>query len=266
MGPTVSDHLSEATVVVIDDNHLNEDWDTWFDRDYAQRAEPRTHDRRFSRYGDVCPTPQAARARLLSALQEDLLPDVVVVDHLLKVAGGVEVRRETAGLGLMRWFRDQCAEYGRDLPPCVLWTGEYDEGLGYAFTQSQGAHAFSRTAVPAQEFLVELWNVLDGARWGPGTSRAPLALSASEVALLPYLEAGWPVHEICPALSADLGRPVDADNVHGYVRGIRRKVEALHEHEHGEPTQAYRGHAIGGRLAAFARDHGVLWIPLAYRE
>lgn len=216
-------------------------------------------------YGDVCRTAQAGKAQLLSTLNDEAPPALVILDDVLGVAGADHQERAPAALKILRWLRGECSARKVPLLPCVLLTGAYSDRLGHAFVEFGGAYAFARTT-PTWEFFAELWRVVEGARWPEPRVDFPLELSDSAIALLPYLEAGWPVHKIREALSAELGRPLEDSAIHGYTRNIKRQVNEIYEQQHGQPTQDYTGTGIGQALAEFAWDHGVRWISLAYRE
>lgn len=256
----MDDDTEPALVLVIDDNDAGEEWDARFAANARQR-EPGA--RTFQLYGDVCTTPQAGRAAVLHAFNEQqrtgeqLLPDIVVIDHVL-ATGGVNNRREPASLELVAALREMT---GDDLPPCVLWSGKYEPGLAYAFCERGGAHAFDRT-VPAAEFVTALWDVLVGARWSHQPSPPRLKVTPDILEALPYFEAELPTHEIAAGLTQDLGRRVTDTQVHDRLRALRIRVNALLE-ELGEPTLDGRGQS--GRLARFASEQGVVWLPLAYR-
>jgi hypothetical protein len=232
-----------------------------FDEDAA-----RDGSHRFIRYGDVCSTPQAGRALLLRALNEDLLPDLVVIDHVLATGALESAPRVPAGLTLMRWITTTFT--GRaTVPPCVLWTAEYEPGLAHAFMEAGGAHAFGRD-VPAAEFVGCLRSVADGSsRWQHEWTPPRLELTPAQRRVLPYFEANLPTHEIAARMRATGEIRVDAKQAEAWVNDRRREIMTRANKlcmVTGEAPFVGRGLSVA--LARFAQRHGNIWTPIAYRE
>jgi hypothetical protein len=257
-------------VLVIEDNNDSETWDHWFDRDFERR---RGHgdDRRFLRYGDVCKTAQAGYQKLLEALNDGLMPDLVVIDEMLET-GGVYGRLEPLGLKkVLRTFRDECRHRGIEPLPtkCILWSQRYTPGLAYAFVLSGGTHAFGRD-LPSARLLDHLWTIHDSNHfiWRHEACTPPkLELSDDQLAVLPYLEADLATHEIAARMIAtgEISRPpVEAqDWVNEKRRQIRDKARKILA---AGALPLFQGSGHSSSLAKFAIDHGNIWIPLEYRE
>jgi hypothetical protein len=252
------------------DNNDSETWDHWFQRDLERRGEGGADGRKFVRYGDVCKTAQAGYQKLLEALNDELMPELVVIDEMLET-GGVYSRLEPLGLKkVLRPFRDECRKRGVDPLPtkCVLWSQRYTPGLAHAFVRSGGTHAFGRD-VPSGKLLDRLWAIHDGDdAWRHDDWTPPkLELSDDQLAVLPYLEADLATHEIAARMLAarEISKgPVEAqDWVNEKRRQIRDKANKILT-EAGHPLFQGSGHSSS--LARFAIEHGNVWIPLEYRE
>lgn len=258
-------------VLVIEDNNDSETWDLWFQKDHAARTVGGEPARKFVRYGDVCPTPQAGCQKLLEALNEGLLPDLVVLDEMLETGGPTSALAPLGVKRVLRPFRDECSRrgLGEHLPvKFVLWSQRYTPGLAYAFVQSGGAHAFGRE-VPSGRFIAHLWSVHDGReKWSHGSATAShLELSEEQLAVLPYLEADLATHEIAARMIAagELDRAPAAaqDWVNEKRRQIRDKANTILE---ASGQQRFQGSGHSASLAQFAIEHGNIWTPLEYRE
>jgi hypothetical protein len=257
-------------VLVIEDNNDSQTWDSWFRRDFERRRERGDTDRKFARYGDVCKTAQAGFQKLLEALNEQLVPDLVVVDEMLET-GGVYTRLEPLGLRrVLRPLRDECQSRGLASIPtkCVLWSQRYTPGLAYAFVESGGTHAFGRD-VPSHALIEQLWAVHDdGASWRhDGWTPPKLELSHDQLAVLPYLEADLATHEIATRMidAGEISR--GASEAQDWVNEKRRQIRDKANKILSDAGEAlFRGSGHSSSLAKFAMDHGNIWIPLEYRE
>jgi hypothetical protein len=251
-------------VLIIDDNDTDAVWDLRF-REDRDRRNPPDNERMFVRYGDVCRTPQAGRAILLQALNEKLLPDLVVIDHVLST-GSPEYGRIAEGLNIMRWIRDTFADEA-PIPKCVLWTAEYEPGLAYAFVESCGTHAFGRD-VPAADVVARLWDIWAGRdvwehKWIPPR----LKLTEAQLKVLPYFEANLPTHEIASRMATNGELTVAPSQREAWVNDRRREIMERANRVRellGEPR--FQGKGLSVALARYAMLHGNVWIPLAYRE
>jgi hypothetical protein len=260
-----------VAILVIEDNNDGETWDHWFQRDFERRREVRDDRRRFVRHGDVCRTAKAGYHKLLEALNENLMPDLVVIDEMLET-GGIYSRLEPLGLkNVLRPFRDECRSRGLDPLPtkCVLWSQRYTPGLAHAFVASGGTHAFGRD-VPSAKLLDHLWEICDAndVTWRhAGWSPPRLELKDDQMAVLPYLEADLPTHEIATRMKAAgeiVKGPAEAqDWVNEKRRQIRDKANRILSAA-GEPLFQGSGHSTS--LARFAIEHGNVWTPLEYRD
>jgi hypothetical protein len=244
------------SVLIIDDGHSAATYDLWFAEDLERRAAAARPLDGIERYGDVVGTPHAGRAALLAAMNDGVMPDLVLIDFVLST-GGAEPRPVAAGLDLMSWLRDERAARGEQVPCAVLWTAEYRPGMAYAFVQRGGAHAVSRTT-PVGEVIELLWRVHDsGERWEHTWGPPMLELTPALIALLPYLEADVPAHEIAARIA------LTADQVNDRRGELKRRVNALRERA-GLPR--LDGNGLSSSLARYALKHGHTWVPLAYRE
>jgi hypothetical protein len=258
-------------VLVIEDNNDSETWDHWFGRDFDRRREHGSGTRRFIRYGDVCKTAQAGYQKLLEALNDRLMPDLVVIDEMLET-GGMYSTLEPLGLKkVLRPFRDECRRRGMEPLPakCVLWSQRYSPGLAYAFVASGGTHAFGRD-VPSAKLIEHLWTIHDSGQavWRHDDWTPPrLELSHDQLAVLPYMEADLATHEIATrmvAASEFTRGPVEAqDWVNEKRRQIRDKANKILA-ANGRTLFQGSGHSTS--LARFALEHGNVWVPLEYRE
>jgi hypothetical protein len=262
----MSGHDSAAerpTVLIIDDNDSSAAWDLRFREDLERHGD--ADGPMFARFGDVCRTPQAGRAMILQALNDRLLPDLIVVDHVL-ATGLAKPHRSPEGLDLMSWIRDTFA--GRaTIPSCVLWTADYEPGLACAFVERGGTHAFGRD-LPASEFVARLWGILAGTdRWKHDVELPELKLTPSQRKVLPYFEVNLPTHEIAARMSAAGELDVAPAQREAWVNDRRREIMERANRiceQTGEPR--FEGKGLSFALARFAMLHGNVWVPLAYRE
>jgi hypothetical protein len=257
------------TVLVIEDNNDSETWDTWFARDFERRLDRGDGGRRFARYGDVCKTARTGFQKLLEALNDQLVPGLVVIDEMLET-GGVYTSLEPLGLKkVLRPLRSECRRRGMTSIPakCVLWSQRYTPGLAYAFIQSGGTHAFGRD-VPSHTLIEHLWSIYDeGETWRHvGWTPPKLELSHGQLAVLPYLEADLATHEIATRMIAagEISKaPAEAqDWVNEKRRQIRDKANKILADLGGS---LFRGSGHSTSLAKFAMEHGNVWVPLEYR-
>jgi len=263
--------MQKVTVLVIEDNNDSETWDGWFQRDFERRSEREHPERRFVRYGDVCKSARGGYQKLLESLNDDLVPDLTIIDEMLET-GGVYSAREPLGVKkVLRPFRDECRARGLSSIPtkCVLWSQRYTPGLAHAFVMSGGTHAFGRD-IPSDELLEHLWAIHDSDRgtWIHSDWTPPrLQLSDDQLAVLPYLEADLATHEIAARMivAGEISKgPVGAqDWVNEKRRQIRDKANKILA---ASSRPLFQGSGHSSSLAKFAMEHGNIWIPLEYRE
>ncbi len=253
--------MDDLWVLVIDDGRGGSFYDPLFDENARRRTELGLKGR-LRRYGVIRQTPQGARAGVLDALNDGIPIDLVLLDHVL-TDGGHPPREVRAGVRLMTWMRKEYEARAAPLPACVLWTAEYSPNLAYTFLQSGGRHAFPHTR-PLAEVAQTLWAIAAGElTWEPRPRPPTLALTPTDLALLPYLEADRPNHEIAEELSDAEGRRLTAETVGQRRRNLIERVNArrrelgLEEIVGSNPTT---------RVTDFARDQGHVWVPLGLRN
>jgi len=246
-----------ATVLVMDDRWRASNFEQYFRDHTSDLVDEGLPADRFELFGPVVQTTSLFRATMLRAFKDGVLPDVVLLDHLVPPSSKADA--EQSSVRVMRWLRDECAAREIDVPKCVLWTARYSPGLAYAFVRAGGRHALGHEAGPDQ--LVDLlWRVLrDNAVWSHAPDPPKLQLGDKTAALLPYLEADLPVHEITAGLTRDERKDVTADHVHDRRRAL---VSAINE----QLGMKIVGSGLSTSLAKIALEHGHIWEPLEFRE
>ena len=236
--------------------------------DAAEAEYARQDERRFALLGGVYGSAPSVRAHLRQTLIDGFLPDLVIFDQQLSSADDPD-GFSADGLPLMSWFRGACVALGRDLPPSVLWTSKYDDGIAHAFVDRGGRHAFPRD-LPGARFISALWRVLDEPefRWRPPTSPTgvQLPLTKGVLPVLPYFEAGLSTHEIVSRMqeAGDLPRVKDGPTWVNDKRSTIMQLANTFAEDHALADRFHKGQTEA--LARFARAHGHSWVPLRYRE
>ncbi len=254
-----------VTVLCVEDKDDAETFDREFERDRASRCEfDGDEPRRLVRFGTVVKSDRAARAALLRAANDDVLPDIVLIDHML--TGDGREKYVERGLCLMAWIRDEFAQRDADPPACVLWTTRFNAGLAWAFVQCGGIQAIDRMKTWPDQ-LDEIWQAYDWhvrgeGRWAHAAKEGypKLSLPPSCAALLPYLADDVPTPEIAAALG------ISQDVVHGRRQAF---VEAINEQIPQRLLPGGKPVVVNGRstsLAKLAAEHGNVWVPLAYAD
>lgn len=252
-----------VTVLCVDDRDDAETFDRHFDRDRASRVEDDAHEpRSLQRYGPVVVSARAARAALLRALNDDMAPDVVLIDHMLR--GDGREKYEEGGVRLMSWIGAEFAGRGEPLPACALCTARFEPGLAYAFVSCGGVQAIDRTLNwPDQIAAIWQgydWTVHGDGRWThkPRPGYPAIPIPPASAALLPYLESDIPNASIAAALGVSKDAVLDRR---------RTLVQAINTHVPTRLLPEGMPVVVNGRstsLARIAQDHGHVWVPLAY--
>lgn len=253
-----------VTVMCVDDREFGETFDRVFDEDRRRRCEfDGDEPRRLERFGGVLASGRAARAMLVRSLNEGIVPDIVLIDHMLR---GSREKYEEGGLELMCAIRDEFHRREQPLPACIVCTTRFTPGLAYAYALCGAAHAIDGV-VDWPDRVAGIWEGYDRCvAGGPGWTHrakpgfATLKAAPTSVELLPYLEADVPVPEIAAALG------IKQDTVHDRRRAL---VHAMNEHIPHNQLPDGKPVVVNGRstsLASIASDHGLVWLPLAYAE
>ena len=252
-----------VTVLCVDDRDDAETFDHHFAKDEASRREDDDDaPRRLVRTGQVVRSDRTARAALLRAANDHAVPDIVLIDHMLR--GDGSEKYVPRSLELMCWIRDELGRRGEQLPACVLWTTRFDPGLAFTFVRCGGMQAIDRM-IDWQDQIDAMWQAYDWCVRGhgewthkPADGWPALTVAPSSAELLPYLEADASTVEIMRGLDISEGAVSDRRRV--LVQAMNQQIPA-HLLPGGQPI------VVNGRsssLAQIARNGGLVWVPLAY--
>lgn len=255
-------HVPDVTVLCVEDRDDAETFDRAFAEDRTRRCEfDGDRPRGLVRFGPVLISERTARAILLRALNDEAVPNIVLIDPQLPTDGGAI--DELAGLRLMAWIHDEWTTRELALPACIVSASRFTPCLAYSFVRCGAIQVFDKATTWAKQIDAIWqgwdWYVAGHGRWthAPKVGYHEIALPPSSVELLPYLEADVPVADTAAALG------IDANAVHDRRGAL---VSAINKHVPARLLPDGKTVLTSGRstsLARIAEAHGHVWVPLA---
>lgn len=272
--------LETASVLIVDDGDGSRVWDQRFSEHYSDLLERRAPARLFARVGEVCKTATYAEVAVLRMLEHGMKVDLVIIDDELRTRPGA-AEFEKSAVRLVKFivgaYRSDAEKTDDGEPPleepkCVLRSAGCSPGLAFAFCHHGGSHAFN-ASLPTSDFLDKLWDVLKGETWSHVGKVPKLALTPSQLKVMPYFHAGLPTHEIVRRMLAageltpragEIPTVWGADWIHQRSREIMQRAS-----DHAESLgngRPFEGGGVRQAMAEYAIEYGNVWMPLEYRD